>query len=366
MKQPVIEDSLMKISNKGVVGMHFFSPLTILMVVRSGILRRTLPIAILKKKATINQDIKAICLYDNSIVSYVFWVLKALESSILENYQKDGTTVESIDFERFQDIVIPIPPVSEQKRIVSVIESTFALIDKIETEKQDLFQFVKTTKSKILDLAIKGKLVSQDPNDESASVLLERIKSEHPERKKKPSKTSDNSHYPFEIPDSWIWLRFSDFLTLLSGRDLSAKECNEKSNGIPYLIGASNIENNSITINRWTTSPKVISKKNDLLITCKGTVGDIIINNIGQVHIARQFMAVRTNDYIETQYLSYCLHFYIDVIKDLARGIIPGISREILLSLYIPIPPLKEQIIIIQEVNKVFASLQTILASIEA
>jgi hypothetical protein len=93
-------------------------------------------------------------------------------------YQKDGTTVESINFDDFKEIVIPLPPLAEQQRIVAVIESAFAVIDEIKRSKTDLQSAVAVAKSKILSLAIRGKLVPQDPNDEPASALLERVRAE--------------------------------------------------------------------------------------------------------------------------------------------------------------------------------------------
>ena len=98
--------------------------------------------------------------------------------------------------------MIPLPPLAEQKRIVKEIEHWFSLIDVIESGKEDLQATIKQAKSKILDLAIHGKLVPQDPNDEPASELLKRINS-------KAEITCDNGHYPnipFDIPRNWIWV----------------------------------------------------------------------------------------------------------------------------------------------------------------
>ena len=166
-------------------------------------------------------------------------------------------------------------------------------------------------RQKILDLAIRGKLVPQDPNDEPASVLLERIKAEKEQlikegKIKRPKKTSssDKSHYeniPFEIPEGWALVDFSELISLLSGRDLETANYNSNQEGIPYLIGASNIVDGKINITRWTTKPLVISKYGDILISCKGTIGEIVVNEIGEIHIARQFMAIQTLPMIYTE-----------------------------------------------------------------
>ena len=179
---------------------------TILLVARSGILRHTLPVAILKKPATINQDIKAISLFDTALVEFIYSFLKGYENNILLKYTKSGTTVENINFDEFKSILIPIPPMPEQDRIKQKLTSLESIISSIESNKSDLQSTIRLTKSKILDLAIRGKLVPQDPDDEPASVLLERIRAEKEElikqgKIKRDSKESvifrgeDNSYY---------------------------------------------------------------------------------------------------------------------------------------------------------------------------
>ena len=220
----------------------------------------------------------------------------------------------------------------------------------------------KKLRQKILDLAIRGKLVPQDPNDEPASVLLERIRAEKEQlikegkiKRSKKSESSDKPHYenvPFEIPESWECVDLSELIILLSGRDLDSKDCNSKCEGIPYLIGASNVDDGKVNITRWTTRPIVVSQKGDILISCKGTIGEIVHNTIGNIHIARQFMAIRNISGIITDYIEIFIKSVIIDIKDNARGVIPGISREDILYRKIPIPPLNEQNKIITEVRK--------------
>lgn len=138
----------------------------------------------------------------------------------------------------------------------------------------------KKLRQKILDLAIRGKLVPQDPNDEPASVLLERIKEEKERlikegkiKKSKKTVSSDTYHYenvPFEVPEVWVWTTLGEILELVSGQDFPPEKYNANIAGIPYIIGASNIENEQLIINRWTESPSVYSYLNDLLVVCKG------------------------------------------------------------------------------------------------
>ena len=231
----------------------------------------------------------------------------------------------------------------------------------------------KKLRQKILDLAIHGKLVPQDPNDEPASVLLERIKAEKErlikegkiKRTKKSAKASDTPHYenvPFDVPYNWVWTNLEEILELVSGQDFSPEKYNDNALGIPYIIGASNIENEQLVINRWTECPSVYSYLNDLLVVCKGAgVGKMAINNIGTAHIARQIQAVRTcTNYINVKYIKAVVKNNIESIISKANGLIPGLKRELLLSLQIPLPPLAEQKRITAEIERWFALIDQI------
>ena len=264
-----------------------------------------------------------------------------------------------------------LPPLNEQQRILNAVHNANSLIESIEKSKDNLIRDIDKTKSKILDLAIRGKLVPQDPNDEPASVLLERIRAEKEElikqgkikRNKKESvifKGSDNSYYQ-DLPEMWELVNFKDCATLISGRDLNKNEYNAENIGIPYITGASNFINGNILINRWTTVPKTISEVNDILITCKGTVGELAINKYGNIHIARQIMAIRVYKNINLEYIKLFLKSIVMDIKKTANGLIPGISRDDMLGLNIPLPPLAEQKRIVDEIEKIFAALDDIV-----
>ena len=217
-----------------------------------------------------------------------------------------------------KELFIPLPPIGEQLRIVPIAQDLLAYVVKIDAEKKSLLSIITATKSKILDLAIRGQLVPQNPDDEPASVLLERIRAEKEElikqgkikRGKKESfifRGEDNSYYekignevenidgdiPFELPDGWAFVRLKELWELVSGRDLSPSEYNADGDGIPYITGASNFANGRVSLVRWTTTPQVITKTGDLLLTCKGTIGEMAFNNFGDAHIARQVMAIR-------------------------------------------------------------------------
>lgn len=161
----------------------------------------------------------------------------------------------------------------------------------------------------------------------------------------------------FEIPSSWSWARLSDVITLLSGRDLEPTQYNSNNQGVPYITGASNFYNGVLTINRWTEEPAVIPQINDLLITCKGTIGETAYNPYEKIHIARQVMAIHS-DYLNLNYVEIFLKAYITKLQTKARSFIPGISRNDILEFLIPIPPYKEQIRICAQIKQIFDSIK--------
>ena len=270
-------------------------------------------------------------------------------------------------------------------RIGNNIDKSLKIIEVIEQEKTDLQKNIITAKSKILDLAIRGKLVPQAPNGEPASVLLERIRAEKEKlilqgkikRDKKESvifKGDDNSYYekveskvhcineeiPFDLPEGWNFIRLKCAWELVSGRDLSPSDYNSDNTGIPYITGASNFENGHVSLVRFTAVPQVLTYKGDLLLTCKGTIGEIALNNFGEAHIARQIMAIRNIYNLNVEFLSLCIEHAMSEIKQAAKGLIPGISREDILNLIIPIPPEKHQKEIVRNVHDYLEKLNTI------
>lgn len=163
-----------------------------------------------------------------------------------------------------------------------------------------------------------------------------------------------DNEIPFEIPDTWEWCKFENIIELISGRDLKKTQYNDLKKGIPYVTGASNIINNQLLINRWTEEPAVIAIKKDILLSCKGTIGKILILNEDKVHIARQIMSIRLIDetLINREYIVIFLMYYVNNLINIAKSMIPGISREDVLKINIPLPPLNEQKRMVKEINK--------------
>jgi len=339
--------------------------------------------------ANTNQAVAIIRLIAVDMVSYV---VKCLNSDYCVNLMfanQVNVARANLSLSSLANFLIPIPPLKEMYRIIAHLDCSLRHISGIQSSEDELRQLILFTKTKILDLAIRGQLVPQNPDDEPASVLLERIRAEKEElikqgkikRDKKKSvifKGDDNSYYekignkvncideeiPFELPEGWAFIRLKIAWELISGRDLSPSEYNDKNDGIPYITGASNFRNGHISLVRWTTVPQVITRRGDLLLTCKGTIGEIAHNNFGEAHIARQIMAIRNIYSLNVDFLALCIEYSMTKIKQAAKGLIPGISREDILNLVIPIPPIKEQENICNKLKVTFSAIEHIEKSL--
>ena len=234
---------------------------------------------------------------------------------------------------------------------------------------------VEKLKQKILDLAIRGKLVPQDPNDEPASVLIEKIKAEKAKLIKEGKikafkeesyiyKGSDNFYYE-KTPNNWSIVSLGELISLKSGVDLKLNEINTNQTGIPYLTGASCFNNGNLDIIRWTKFPTNITHKGDLLITVKGTIGEMAFNNIGDAHIARQIMSISISPYINPFYVFYVLEARKNELIQKSSSLIPGITRDNVLLFQIAVPPRNEQDKIVEALKTSLDKIQVIKENIE-
>ena len=173
--------------------------------------------------------------------------------------------------------------------------------------------------------------------------------------------TVDTSHYPkeghFEVPEGWAWCNFTEVADLISGQDFPPEKYNSNAQGTPYIIGASNIEKGCLKINRWTEYPSVLSQKGDVLVVCKGAgVGKVAVNDLGIVHIARQIQAVRIQyDIVSSDFMRILIDWCVPSIVSQANGLIPGLKRELLQGVLLPIPPQNEQERILSTVCEAYA-----------
>ncbi len=156
------------------------------------------------------------------------------------------------------------------------------------------------------------------------------------------------------MPEGWEWCNFTEVAELISGQDFPPEKYNSNAQGTPYIIGASNIEDGCLRINRWTEYPSILSQKGDVLVVCKGAgVGKIAVNDLGIVHIARQIQAVRIqHDIVSSDFMRILIDWCVPSIVSQANGLIPGLKRELLLGVLLPIPPQNEQERIVSTVRK--------------
>ena len=315
----------------------------------------------------------------SGICEYVYYFIYLLKES--NNLASVGTAMPGLSANRLKGLLLPFPPLSEQRRIVAKLAELLPQIEKYNNVQNKLDELNTTIKDclkkSILQEAIQGKLVPQIAEEGTAHELLEQIKTEKQKLvkegklKKSALATSvifrgdDNKYYeqigksvqcieeeiPFEIPESWVWVRLENCISLLSGRDLEPSQYNDNKRGFPYITGASNFKNGTLYVNRWTNSPITIATKGSLLLTCKGTIGAMAFNNIGAIHIARQVMAIEAY-LINLQYIKYYLQFNINALEKNANSMIPGISRNTILKMLFPLPPLAEQKRIVEKVNQ--------------
>ena len=234
---------------------------------------------------------------NGELSQYIYQILKWYQP-MLEECGEGSTKQKELKADRIKELLIPIPPLPEQHCIVAKIEELIPYIEKYAQAETQLTAlnttFPETLKKSILQEAVQGRLVPQDPNDEPASVLLERIRAEKQAlikagkikkdkhesiivtRDKIPYEIIDGKErciadkVPFEIPDGWTWCTLGSIINLVSGQDFESCDFNSIKKGIPYLTGASNIVNESIILNRWTETPRCIANKGDLLVVCKG------------------------------------------------------------------------------------------------
>ena len=312
------------------------------------------------------------------------YIVNYLKSPFVDNLINSityGVKMPRVGTETMTSLLVPIPPLEEQRRIVEKIDAVASAVSAYDVAHQKTealnASFPEVLKKSILQEAVQGKLVPQDPSDEPAEDLLERIRAEKQrlikEGKIKKDKHEsvifrrDNSHYekldgverciddelPFEIPQNWCWIRFGTAITLLSGTDFAPDEYNSVGKGIAYITGASNIVDSQILVNRWTETPRQIAHEGDILLVCKGSgYGKTVICNIEQAHIARQIMAVQKCNLLDMQYIKLFLDSSFNLLKTKGQGVIPGIDRTSVLRLLFPLPPLNEQHRIIQRIEE--------------
>ena len=308
-----------------------------------------------------------------------------------------STTLPILNKSKFDNLLFPVPPLLEQSILIKEIKKLFQHVNIIQMEKSTLQETLRLTKNKILDLAIRGKLVPQDPNDEPASVLLERIKAEKEElikqgkikRDKKESiifKGDDNSYYeklpdgkincideqlPFELPDGWKWCNLSMIGTTNIG--LTYRPVDVDTQGI-IVLRSCNIVNDEINLTdlvRVKTSIREnqFVQKDDILICARNGSRSLVgkctlIPKFDEKVSFGAFMAV-----YRTPYFNYIVHFlrsnfFRSVFDDSNSTAINQLTQDMLKRAVVPLPPLAEQLKIVDKITELFERLNCIEESL--
>ena len=275
-----------------------------------------------------------------------------------------STAQPSLSMAAIRHLEVALPPFAEQHRIVAEIEKWISLIDIIETGKDELQSTIKQAKNKILDLAIHGKLVQQDPNDEPAIELLKRIN---------PDFTPcDNGHYTFKIPNSWTWCKLGDIAQ--SNIGLTYKPTDITDNGIP-VYRSNNIRDRKIDKSDLVRVNAPILEKQflnigDLLICARNgsrrLVGKCaIIEELDEVTSFGAFMAVCRSEYNQWIFNLLNTTYFDRYLDDSNSTAINQVTQRMLLALHIPLPPLSEQQRIVQKIEELFSVLDNIQNALE-
>ena len=321
-------------------------------------------IGILSFPATTNQACCACYEYSINQMFLFYFLLANRENFIAMG---GGGAQPNISKEKIISTSMPLPPLKEQERIVAEIERWLSFVDIVEKEKSDLQSTICLVKSKILDLAIHGKLVPQDSNDEPASELLKRINP-------KAEITCDTPQYgklPFVIPSSWEWVKLSGIAK--SNIGLTYRPTDIVSTGVP-VYRSNNIRNGKIdTTDLVKVSTKILEKQllhvGDLLICARNGSRNLIgknaiISELKEPTSFGAFMAVCRSAYNQWIRIVLNSEYFDRYLDDSNSATINQVTQKMLLALPIPLPPHQEQHRIVAKIEELFAQLDKIEASL--
>ena len=337
----------------------------------------------LEKKFVLSSD--AVKFVPNKLL-YKDFLYFAINSSVFKSQvdaEVQGITRKRTSLTKVKKYILPIPPLEEQKRIVAKIKKLMPLVDEYAESYNRLQkidnEFEDKLKQSVLRYAMEGKLVKQDPSDEPASELIKKIENKKAElikegkikkSKKLPAITDDEK--PFDIPDSWEWVRLDSLAQVLNGdrgKNYPGKEY-WISEGIPFInagaLGEKNINKskiNYISEQRYKLLRAGFIKNNDILYCLRGSLGKMSISRINIGAIASSVCIIRLFDDRILNYIWVALssEFGKYLIKEFENGTAqPNLSANNIKKYYLPIPPLEEQKRIITKTNKLMKSISKI------
>ena len=377
MKQKYIASSEMLISDAAAKEMAIHPEKTVLFVVRSGILRRLFPVAILTECGTINQDLKALELYIPDMCEYVYYALKGFESTILFKYAKDGTTVNNIIFDALLTMPIPLPPFAEQQRIVDKIDRVFSVLDTIDSLQAQYADNLTALKAKLIDAAIQGKLTEQLPEDGTAEELYQQIQAEKQAfikagkiKKEKSLPEINDEEIPFDIPLNWKWVKLGSIARILGGKRIPAgRSLTQEDTGHKY-IRVSDMKNRTVQTDGLLFVPEdiypsisqYIINKEDIYITVAGTIGRVgkIPPEIDGANLTENADRI-VFSHLDQDWLIICLSASATQkqIELLTTSVAqPKLAIKRIQEFMIPLPPLDEQHRIVERLGDVLKTIE--------
>ena len=286
------------------------------------------------------------------------YLLHLLKSSYIKGQCDEfatGTAQKTVGLETLRSFLLPIPPFAEQQRIVIEIEKWFSLIELIEGGKDDLQTTIKQAKSKILDLAIHGKLVPQDPNEEPAIKLLKRIN---------PDFTPCDNGHSRKLPQGWAYCQLSNVLKITMGQSPKGDSLNNK-RGIEFHQGKICFSDKFLLESGiFTNEPTKIAEPNSILLCVRAPVGVVNITK-NQICIGRGLCALTPFEG-NVDFYFYLLQTLQDSFDNQSTGTtFKAISGEIIRNENIILPPLAEQQRIVQKIEELFHVFDNIQNALE-
>ena len=299
-----------------------------------------------------------------------------MNSSYYRNWcytvKTDAVNQSNINAQKLSQLMIPIPPLKEQERIVVEVAKWISLIDTIKNSKEDLQTTIKQAKSKILNLAIHGKLVPQDPNDEPAIELLKRIN---------PDFTPcDNGHYTFDVPSGWITTNLGSIFNVVSAKRILKSDW--KHSGVPFYrareiakLSIYGLVDNELYISEEhynSLKEKFpVPKASDIMISAVGTIGKCyIVKESDKFYYKDASVLCLCNDYqINAKYIYHIMRseYMLKQMYDNSKGTtVDTITIEKAKQYILPLPPLAEQQRIVAKIEETFSIFDGIQNSLEA
>ena len=285
----------------------------------------------------------------------------------------EGSSIPQLTLPMIKTFVLPLPPLAEQKRIVEKIEAIFKQADIIEENRLALKTAVRHTKSRVLDLAVRGKLTEQRPEEGSAEELLERIREEKQRliaegklKKEKPLPEITEEEIPFNIPAGWKWVRLGEICEVIMGQSPDGSSITTSSDGIEFHQGKICFTNKFLTQSSIKTFEATrIAVSGSVLLCVRAPVGVVNIT-LRDICIGRGLCSIYPHYTIEPEFWFYWLKSQKEYFEMKATGTtFKAITINVVRQHCIPLPPLAEQKRIVEKIEQIFDILDTIEKAVE-